>query len=138
MKTMDLLNKALEQHPAPYWTKKLNLSRGALHTAKTRGSLSPAIAGALAEELGEPVKDWIVIAALEGERESACKTKMLKRFTLGAALAVAALGASAHALTEKAPQVFEKVQISQYVYYVQSKKATHQLHYRTHGFTRWL
>ena len=91
MKTMDLLAKALTIEPAPYWTKKLKLSRGAIHTAKTRGNLSPAIAGALAEELGEDAAAWMVIAALEGERESACKTRMIKKFIAGSALALASM-----------------------------------------------
>lgn len=77
--TMNLLETALEKQPAPYWTARLQLSRGALHTAKTRGHLSPAIAGALAEELGEDADTWMVIAALESERDSACKTRMLQR-----------------------------------------------------------
>ena len=50
-KTAELLNKALSQEDMPYWTKKLGLARQTLHTAKVRGHLSPAIAGALAEEL---------------------------------------------------------------------------------------
>lgn len=77
--TMNLLDAALKQHPAPYWHEKLNLSRNALHTAKSRGSLSPAIAGALAEAMGENVDQWIVVAALESERDSACKERMLTR-----------------------------------------------------------
>lgn len=77
--TMNLLDTALQLNPAPYWHEKLKLSRNALHTAKTRGHLSPAIAGALAEELGQDVKTWIVVAALESERDSACKTRMMKR-----------------------------------------------------------
>ncbi len=77
--TMSLLDAALANQPAPYWTEKLKLSRSALHTAKTRGHLSPAIAGALADELGEDAQKWIVVAALESERDSACKTRMLKR-----------------------------------------------------------
>lgn len=85
--TMELLDKALELHPAPWWHKKLNLSRNALHNAKIRGNVSPAIAGALAEELGEPVEKWIVIAALESERESACKSRMVRKFITGAAIA---------------------------------------------------
>jgi len=75
--TMNLLDSALAKQPAPFWTERLKLSRGALHTAKTRGHLSPALAGALAEELGQDVKNWIVVAALESERDSACKTRML-------------------------------------------------------------
>ena len=77
--TLTLLDAALTQQPVPYWTERLKLSRSALHTAKMRGHLSPAIAGALAEELGQDVKEWIVVAALESERESACKDRMLKR-----------------------------------------------------------
>lgn len=92
--TMNLLEAALEKHPAAYWHEKLNLSRNALHSAKHRGNLSPALAGALAEELGEPVEKWIVIAALESERESACKTRMVKKFLTGAALAGTLMGAS--------------------------------------------
>lgn len=77
--TMYLLERALAKEPAPFWTERLKLSRGALHTAKTRGHLSPALAGALAEELGQDVKNWIVVAALESERDSACKTRMLHK-----------------------------------------------------------
>tara|TARA_Y100001972_G_scaffold110673_1_gene142630 strand:+ start:245 stop:511 length:267 start_codon:yes stop_codon:yes gene_type:complete len=77
--TMQLLDQALALHGAPYWHEKLDLSRNALHTAKQRGHVSPAIAGALAEELGQDPRDWIAIAALESERDSACKTRMLKR-----------------------------------------------------------
>lgn len=79
--TMKLLDTALAIQPAPYWHEKLKLSRNALHTAKTRGHLSPAIAGALAEEMGQDPDAWIVIAALESERDSACKARMLKRMT---------------------------------------------------------
>lgn len=89
--TMHLLEKALAQHPAPYWTKKLNLARTTLATAKVREHLSPAIAGALAEELGEKADKWIVIAALESERDSACKSRMMRKFLGAAAIAGAAL-----------------------------------------------
>ena len=92
--TMALLEKALEKDSAGGWAKRLNLSRNALNSAKQRGNLSPSIAGALAEELGEDSKQWMVIAALEGERESACKTRMVRKFLTGAALT---LGAASHA-----------------------------------------
>ena len=85
---MQLLEKALSVKSAAEWHKHLNLSRNTLHTAKNRGNLSPAIAGALAEELGEDAAAWMVIAALEGERESACKTRMIKKFIAGSALAL--------------------------------------------------
>lgn len=95
MNTMQLLEKALKQQPAPYWTAKLKLARNTLSTAKVRGHLSPAIAGALAEELGEDAAAWMVIAALEGERESACKTRMIKKFIAGSALALGSTAALA-------------------------------------------
>lgn len=85
--TMNLLEKALENQPAPYWTQRLNLARTTLATAKVRGHLSPAIAGALAEEMGEDSQKWIVIAALESERDSACKTRMVRKIMGRAALA---------------------------------------------------
>lgn len=95
MHTMNLLDRALEKEPAPYWTKQLKLSRGALHAAKTRGHLSPAIAGALAAEMGEDPKEWIVVAALESERDSACKTRMVRTLITGAALSLGAIGNAA-------------------------------------------
>ena len=95
MNTMQLLEKALKQQPAPHWTAKLKLARNTLSTAKVRGRLSPAIAGALAEELGEDAAAWMVIAALEGERESSCKTRMIKKFIAGSALALGTTAALA-------------------------------------------
>lgn len=80
--TLTLLNKAEAQQPIPYWSKKLELARQTLHNSKQRGHLSPAIAFALADELGENPLEWAVIAAAESEKDSACKRRMLK--TLGA------------------------------------------------------
>ncbi|WP_343593518.1 hypothetical protein [Paracidovorax wautersii] len=77
--TMELLDRALAVKSAADWHRQLHLSRNALHSARQRGNLSPAIAGAIAEELGQDPKEWIVVAALESERDSACKTRMLKR-----------------------------------------------------------
>ena len=92
--TIELLEKALSSHPAPYWTKRLNLARNTLGTSKVRGHLSPAIAGALAEEMGEDSQKWMVIAALESEKDSACKSRMVRKFLTGAALAGTLMGAS--------------------------------------------
>jgi len=89
--TIQLLDAALKQHPTPYWHEKLGLSRNALYNARDRGNLSPAIAGALADAMGLDPQPWIVIAALEGEKESQCKTRMVRKFLSGAALAGAAL-----------------------------------------------
>ena len=85
--TMDLLDAALKLRSAADWHRELDLSRNALHSARQRGNLSPSIAGALAEALGEDLQKWIVIAALESERESACKSRMVRKFMTGAALA---------------------------------------------------
>lgn len=79
-RSLDLLDAALKLEPLPYWYKELQLQRSTLSKARERGHLSPAIAGALAEKLGEDVDRWIAIAALEGERDSACKDRMLKRY----------------------------------------------------------
>lgn len=77
--TMNLLDTALQVETISNWTRKLGLSRQALYTARDRGHLSPAIAGALADELGHDPKEWMVIAALESERDSACKDRMIKK-----------------------------------------------------------
>jgi hypothetical protein len=77
--TMHLLETAMEQKSIPEWTRELELSKQALYNAKERGHLSPAIAGAIAEKLGQDVNEWIVVAALESEKNSACKDRMIKR-----------------------------------------------------------
>lgn len=77
--TMNLLERALQRKSITEWTRELELSGKALYNAQYRGHLSPAIAGDIAERLGENVDQWIVIAALESERDSPCKTKMLNR-----------------------------------------------------------
>ena len=92
--TMELLEAALQKKNSTEWATQLKLSGNALRTAKHRGNLSPAIAGALAEELGEDPQKWIVIAALESERDSACKTRMVRKFLTGAALAGTLMGAT--------------------------------------------
>ena len=92
--TLELLEQALKQRNASEWAAHLRLTASALRTARTRGHLSPAIAGALAEELGLDAQKWIVIAALESERDSACKSRMVRKFLTGAAIAGTLMGAS--------------------------------------------
>ena len=92
--TMELLAKAEEIKDLSAWADTLGLAKRSLYTAKYRGSLSPAVAGALAEEIGEKPEPWMLIAALEGERDSACKTRMVKKFLTGAALAGTLMGVS--------------------------------------------
>lgn len=82
MKTMELLDKALEKASLYEWTNILGLHEQSLYSARRRGNLSPSIAGAIAEQLGEPVEQWIVIAALEGERDSACRDRMMTRYQM--------------------------------------------------------
>jgi len=79
--TMDLLTKALAKQNPPEWARTLGLERTALHNAKRREHLSPAVAFAIAEELGEDASKWALIAAAESEKDSACKTRMLKRLS---------------------------------------------------------
>ena len=78
--TMKLLEKAIQKQPIPAWTKELNLGRDTISTAKTRGHLSPAIAGAIAESLGLDAIKWIAVAALESERDSTCAARMKRKF----------------------------------------------------------
>lgn len=82
MRTLDLLDRALSVASVWEWNKRLGLSEQALYSSRRRGNLSPAIAGALAEQMGEDVDRWIVIAALEGERDSACRDRMLERYDI--------------------------------------------------------
>lgn len=112
--TIELLERALSSQPATYWTKRLNLARNTLATSKVRGHLSPAIAGALAEEMGEDAQRWMVIAALESERESACKSRMVRKFLTGAAIAGTLMGASGAATAAVASA-------GESVYYVKSQ-----------------
>ncbi len=79
--TMKLLEKALENKTYAEWARELNLNRTTLNTAKIRGHLSPAIAGAMAEKLGLDAIKWIAVAALESEKDSACKARMMRKFS---------------------------------------------------------
>ena len=92
--TMNLLETALKVQPIGTWTRQLGLSKQALYTARDRGHLSPAIAGALADEMGEDSKKWIVIAALESERDSACKARMVRKLAGAFATVVVAVCAT--------------------------------------------
>ena len=100
--TMNLLDRALAIEPAQHWHARLKLNRNAFHNARIRQHLSPAIAGALAEELGEDSREWMVIAALESERDSACKVRMVRKLS-GALASVAVMGAVVGATVFVAP-----------------------------------
>lgn len=77
--TMHLLDEALAIEPAPYWHRELKLGRSTLHNARLRKHLSPAITASLAEKLGKDVEAWVFVAAMESEKDSACKDRMRKR-----------------------------------------------------------
>lgn len=113
--TMNLLAEAEKVKDLSAWADEIGLSKRVLYTSKYREHLSPAVAGALAEKLGLDPKEWIVIAALESERESACKSRMVRKFITGAAMAGTLMGAAAPATAAVAPQASTD---SQSVYYV--------------------
>ena len=80
MNTMQLLAKAEKVATLYEWHKRLGIHEQTLYGAKKRGSLSPAIAGAIAEQIGEDVGQWIIVAAIETERDSACRERMAKLY----------------------------------------------------------
>ena len=92
--TMSLLAEAEKVKDLSAWAQELGLAKRVLYTAKYREHLSPSVAGVLAEKLGLDVQAWIVIAALESEKDSACKSRMVRRFLTGAALAGTLMGAT--------------------------------------------
>lgn len=86
--TMQLLHQAMAQTPsAKFWCDHIGVTRNTLAVAKIRGRLSPTVAGRLASLLGEPVQEWLTIAALEAEPDSHAKRKVMESLELtGAAL----------------------------------------------------
>lgn len=101
--TMHLLEKALKVKTPPEWARELGLERTALHVAKRREHLSPSIAFAIAEELGENANEWALIAAVEGEKDSACRQRMARRVLGGATTAALAVLAGTSALLVHTP-----------------------------------
>lgn len=77
--TMELLDKAVAIAPIPTWTKKLQLSRDAISNAKSKGHLTPVIAGALAAELDEDIAKWTTLAVIEGAKDSPAKRALMKK-----------------------------------------------------------
>lgn len=77
--TMTLLKQALEVAPIPTWTAKLHLSRDAISNAKSKGHLTPVIAGAMAAELNEDVATWTTLAVIEGAKDSPAKRALVKK-----------------------------------------------------------
>ena len=79
--TIDLLNKALQQQTISQWARAFNVAPSALTNARTRGRLSPVLAGNFAMKLGENPQHWIAVAALEAEPESEGKRRLIDRIT---------------------------------------------------------
>ena len=77
--TMTLLNRALAVAPIPEWTAKLHLSRDAISNAKSKGHLTPVIAGALAAELNDDVAQWTTLAVIEGAKDSPAKRALVRK-----------------------------------------------------------
>ena len=49
-----------------------------LSTARSRGGLSPTLAGTIAKELREDVMYWVAVAGLEMEKDSSKRNQLLK------------------------------------------------------------
>ena len=76
--TMQLLQRALALHTAAELARRIGVARQIFTDSKARGNLSPAVAGALAEEMGEDSMGWVAVAALEAERDSPCRARMIR------------------------------------------------------------
>ena len=74
--TTDLLKMALKKKTASEWARLYNLTPGTFTNAKTRGRLSPLLAGNIAIDLGENPDHWMAIAAIEAERESPLRDRL--------------------------------------------------------------
>ena len=76
--SINLLGKALEAKSGAEWGRVLGVTRSAMHSARIRGNLSPALAFGMAEELGENPLYWATVAAAEGEKDSKARDRMIK------------------------------------------------------------
>ncbi len=77
MKTVTLIQKAEATGKTPtQLARELGLNPDAIHQAKMRGRLSPAVAAALAAHIGEPVTAWTLAALIEGERSAPLRRRL--------------------------------------------------------------
>lgn len=76
----ELLDKALLARPAVEWAKLFGVNKSTITRAKQAEKLSPALAGAFAMELNEPVDYWVAVAGLEQERSSGIRERVIKHF----------------------------------------------------------
>lgn len=73
--TMELLSRATQLQPSDAeWCRTLGVSRTTLAVARTRGHLTPVVAGGIAQELDLDPILWIARAALEAAPPSKIKT----------------------------------------------------------------
>lgn len=78
-RTLELLERALSKgQSARELSKTMGLTATTLAVAKHRGSLSPVVAGQLAEFVGEDIEHWMALAAIEAAPRSRV-TDHLKR-----------------------------------------------------------
>lgn len=66
--TLDLLDMALETAKSPSaLSVALHMHRNTLTRARAAGRLSPIAAGKIADHIGQPIAEWMALAALEAE-----------------------------------------------------------------------
>lgn len=58
--------------------RELGLEDTAIGSARKRGNLSPGLAAALADLIGEDVGKWMLTAAAEGERGTSLKARITR------------------------------------------------------------
>lgn len=77
--TLELLDKAMQTYTSQRaLSAALGFSPATIGTARTRGRLSPTVAGLLAAALGEDQVFWIALAGIEGDKPSASRDKLLR------------------------------------------------------------
>jgi len=81
-KSIELLDRFTTAHPEESM-RQLSVNLGfnptTLGTAKSRGALSPTVAGMVARAMGEDVMYWVAIAGLEAEKQNPARDKLLRQ-----------------------------------------------------------
>lgn len=77
MRTIDLIERAEQSGQSlREWSRHLGLSPNTLSAARTQGKLSPGVAAALADKLGEDVAQWTLLAVAESERSAPLRSRL--------------------------------------------------------------